>query len=83
MATASIPPEAKEAESLHGFAPSDNGISVSGLYSFLYLFYSTFGITPPKHGEEPKALMWLVAIVAGSFAFVAITLFAIYALMVR
>ena len=56
---------------------------MSGLYSFLYLFYSTFGITPPKRGEEPKALLWLVAIVAGSVVFVAITLFAIYALMVR
>jgi hypothetical protein len=58
-------------------------MSVSGLYSFLYLCYSTFGITPPKPGEEAKALLWLVAIVAGSFAFVAITLFAIYALMLR
>jgi hypothetical protein len=56
---------------------------VSGLYSFLYLFYSTFGITPPKHGEETKALLWLVGILVGSAAFVALTLFAIYSLFVR
>lgn len=58
-------------------------MSVSGLYSFLYLCYSTFGITPPKHGEEPKALLWLVAILAGSLAFVALMLFAIYTVFVR
>jgi len=56
---------------------------VSGLYSFLYLFYSTFGITPPKHGEEAHALMWLLAIVGGSVAFVALMLLALYALLVR
>jgi len=56
---------------------------VSGFYSFLYLFYSTFGITPPKHGEELKALLWLLAIIAGSVAFVALMLFASYSLLVR
>jgi hypothetical protein len=55
---------------------------VSGLYSFLYLFYSTFGITPPKHGEEAHALMWLLAIVGGSIAFVALMLFAIFKIFV-
>lgn len=53
---------------------------MSRLYGFLYLFYSTFGITPPKHGEESKALLWLVGILAGSLAFVAFVLFAIYSL---
>ncbi len=62
---------------------ADNRQSVSGLYSFLYLFYSTFGITPPKPGEESKALLWLIAILAGSFIFVAIMLFAVYALLAR
>jgi hypothetical protein len=57
--------------------------SVSGLYSFLYLCYSTFGITPPKRGEEAKALFWLVMILAGSFAFVAGALFFLYAVAVR
>lgn len=56
---------------------------MSGLYSFLFLFYSTFGITPPKHGEEAHALMWLLAIVAGSIAFVGLMLFALYSLLVR
>jgi hypothetical protein len=56
---------------------------VSGLYSFLFLFYSTFGITPPKHGEEAKALFWLLGIAAGSIAFVALMLFALYSLLVR
>jgi hypothetical protein len=58
-------------------------VTVSGLYSFLYLFYSTFGITPPKHGEEPKALLWLMGIIVGSLAFVAVTLFVVYTLFVR
>ena len=58
-------------------------MTVSGLYAFLYLFYSTFGITPPKHGEEPKALLWLVGIIVGSLAFVALMLFAIYSAFVR
>lgn len=53
------------------------------LYSSLYLFYSTFGITPPKRGEEAKALLWLVAILAGSVAFVAVMLFLVYAAFVR
>jgi hypothetical protein len=56
---------------------------VAGLYSFLYLFYSTFGITPPKHGEELKALLWLVGITAGSVAFVALALFFLYTVVVR
>lgn len=56
---------------------------MAGLYSFLYLFYSTFGITPPKHGEEAKALLWLVGITAGSVAFVAVMLFAVYTIFVR
>jgi hypothetical protein len=55
---------------------------VSGLYSFLFLFYSTFGITPPKHGEEAKALLWLLAIIAGSVAFVGLMLFAIFKIFV-
>jgi len=58
-------------------------MTVSGLYAFLYLFYSTFGITPPKHGEEAKALAWLVGIIVGSLAFVALMLFAIYSVFVR
>lgn len=56
---------------------------MAGLYSFLFLFYSTFGITPPKHGEEPKALIWLLVIVAGSVAFVALALFFLYTVAVR
>ena len=56
---------------------------MSGLYSFLYLFYSTFGITPPKAGQERKALLWLVGIIAGSLGFVALMLFAIYSVFVR
>ncbi len=62
---------------------ADNRESVSGLYSFFYLFYSTFGITPPKHGEERKALLWLAMIVAGSVVFVAGTLFFLYTFVVR
>ena len=53
------------------------------LYQFLYLFYSTFGITPPKRGEEAKALLWLVGIIAGSIAFVAVMLFVIFTAFVR
>jgi len=56
---------------------------VSSLYAFLYLFYSTFGITPPKHGQERKALLWLVGIIVGSLAFVGLMLFAIYSAFVR
>jgi hypothetical protein len=56
---------------------------MSRLYGFLYLFYSTFGITPPKHGEEAKALLWLLAIIVGSIVFVALMLFALYTLVVR
>jgi hypothetical protein len=55
---------------------------VNALYSFLYLFYSTFGITPPKKGEEARALFWLIVITVGSLAFVAAALFAIYKMMV-
>jgi hypothetical protein len=69
-------------ESFSRRGPSDSGTIVSGLYSFLYLFYSTFGITPPKHGEEAHALMWLLAIVGGSIAFVALMLFAIFKIFV-
>ena len=58
-------------------------MSVSGLYSFLYLCYSTFGITPPKPGEEPKALLWLIAIIAGSVAFVALMLLLLYSFVVH
>jgi hypothetical protein len=54
---------------------------VNSLYSFLYLFYSTFGITPPKKGEEARALFWLIVIVFGSVVFVAGALFAIYKIM--
>jgi len=57
--------------------------SVTRLYQFLYLFYSTFGITPPKRGEEAKALLWLVGIIAGSIAFVAVMLFVIFTAFVR
>lgn len=57
-------------------------IAVNSLYSFLYLFYSTFGITPPKKGEEARALFWLVMITVGSLAFVAAMLFMIYKVMV-
>jgi hypothetical protein len=46
------------------------------------LFYSTFGITPPKKGEEARALFWLVVITLSSLAFVAAALFAIYKIMV-
>ena len=53
------------------------------LYKFLYLFYSTFGITPPKPGEEAKALFWLVAIIAGSIGFVALMLLVIFTAFVR
>ena len=56
---------------------------MSGLYSFLYLCYSTFGITPPKPGEEPKALLWLIAIIAGSVAFVALMLLLLYSFVVH
>jgi hypothetical protein len=57
-------------------------VVVNGLYSFLYLFYTTFGITPPKKGEEARALFWLIVISIGSLAFVAAMLFMVYKIMV-
>jgi len=40
------------------------------IYQVLDLFYATFGITPPRPGEERRSLLLLLAIVGGCVAFV-------------
>lgn len=40
------------------------------IYQVLDLFYSTFGITPPKPGEERRSVLLLLAIFGGCVAFV-------------
>jgi hypothetical protein len=40
------------------------------VYQVLDLFYSTFGITPPKPGQERRSLVILLAIVVGCAVFV-------------
>jgi hypothetical protein len=40
------------------------------VYQVLDLFYSTFGITPPKKGDESRSLILLLLIIFGCAAFV-------------
>jgi hypothetical protein len=48
------------------------------IYQVMNLFYSSFGITPPKHGEESRSLLLLILILLGCVAFVAGVLGIVY-----
>lgn len=40
------------------------------VYQIVALFYSTFGITPPKPGEEARAFVLLLVILFGCALFI-------------
>ena len=52
------------------------------IYQVMNLFYSSFGITRPKPGEESRSLLLLVLILLGCALFVAGTLGVVYLLRV-
>jgi len=52
------------------------------IYQVMNLFYSTFGITPPKHGEESRSLLLLLLILLGCALFVAGALAVVYLIRV-
>jgi hypothetical protein len=52
------------------------------IYQAMNLFYSSFGITPPKQGEESRSLLLLVLILVGCVLFAAGVLGIVYLLRV-
>jgi hypothetical protein len=52
------------------------------VYQMMNLFYSSFGITPPKPGEESRSLLLLLLILLGCVAFAAGVLGIVYLLRV-
>ena len=52
------------------------------IYRVMDLVYATFGITPPKHGEEQRSLLIVVMIILGCVLFVVGTLALVFLLRV-
>jgi hypothetical protein len=52
------------------------------IYDVMNLFYSSFGITPPKPGEESRSLLLLLLILLGCVLFAAGVLGIVYLIRV-